>query len=553
MKKQFISLLLILTLTLSAVGGLAETAAAQAGIVLSDYFTKRDLSGEWDAASAVALPPEDGAVTITEPGTYVLTGSLNGSVTVSAGDEDKVQLVLNNVNITAADGACILVENADKTFITLAAGSVNTLTAENFAADSEIDAAIFARDDVTLNGSGALTVVSAGHGIVGKDDLKITGGSYHITAAGRGIDANDSVRIYDGDITIASEKDAIRAKHDEEEKGYLLIAGGSFDLTVGGGAANAVTKYDDFGASRGGSASENTVSAKGLKASGGVIILDGSFALNTADDALHSGGDLTLYGGTFTISAGDDGLHADSALTIYDGSVTITGSYEGIEAQNIAIAGGNIAVTASDDGLNAAGGNDQSGFGWYDAFASDGVSSIVITGGSLYVNAQGDGIDSNGDLYVTGGSVLVSGPTGSGNGALDYNGAAAISGGTVIAAGSAGMAQNFSSESTQPSALVNLNGAAGSTITVYDAGGSALFSGTVEKGFNTVVISSPLLTVGETYTVSSGSSSVQVTLTGVITGGGMGWGNQPGGGWNNNQPGGGRNNDSRQQGGGRRR
>ena len=153
--------------------------------------------------------------------------------------------------------------------------------------------------------------------------------------------------------------------------------------------------------------------------------------------------------------------------------------------------------------------NDGSGWGRNDMFSSDG-SLILISGGTLYVSAQGDGIDSNGDLTVTGGVIVVSGPTGSGNGALDKNGTATITGGTVIAAGSSGMAETFGNASTQPSSLVYLSGQAGE-IRVTDQSGNVILSGTVEKSFQTVVVSSPDLVAGQTYTLSCGSASTTFT------------------------------------------
>lgn len=546
--KKLLTILLIagLIFTTCTVFAATDVSAEAVEIDLSEYFSSRDLSGAWDAsaAQAIDLSVQSSDVNITAAGVYVLSGSLQGSVTVIAGDNDKVQLVLNGVDIAASGTAALYVENADKVFVTLAEGSQNTLTVSSFDESNSIDGAIFAKDDITLNGSGSLTIVSANHGIVGKDDLKITGGVYNITAEGRGIDANDSVRIYDGSFTIVSVKDAIRAKNDEDsEKGYVLIAGGDFDLIVNGGAANGEAHTEDMmWGFRGGRNAQtavetDTASAKGVKASSAVILLGGNLTVDASDDALHTDGDLTVYGGTLSLKSGDDGMHADNALTINGGNITIAQSYEGLEASQIQINGGDIRVNASDDGVNSSGGKDQSGYWRNDMFASDG-SSITINGGTLYVNASGDGIDSNGDLAVNGGFIVVSGPTNSGNGALDYNGSAVITGGTVIAAGAAGMAENFGSSSTQVAAMVNLSGSAGD-ITVSDSNGNALFSGTVEKNYQCVVISSPDLQIGQTYTVTGGSASTHVTPSSVVNGG-SGFGGFGGGrgGWDNRQQGG---------------
>ena len=213
MKKRML-ILMICALALSV----CLTGSAEGGIDLSDYFSNRDLSGTWSDAQTIDLNGQT-AIQITQEGVYLLSGTMNGTITVSADDKAKVQLVLNGVSITAETGAAIYVEQADKVFITLAEGTDNFLTSTSFDENTKIDGAIFSKEDLTLNGSGALTIVSADHGIVGKDDLKITGGTYTITAEGRGLDANDSVRIYDGSFAIVSGKDAIRAKNEEENKG----------------------------------------------------------------------------------------------------------------------------------------------------------------------------------------------------------------------------------------------------------------------------------------------------------------------------------------------
>ena len=543
MKKTILTTALALAFTLCSLLGSYSVPDARAETAwdISDYFTDRDLSGDWEDRDPQYITLNGESVTIAGEGVYVLSGEIaDGSVTVNAGDSDKVQLVLSGVSITSSDSAAILVENADKVFITLAEGTENTLKSEGFTGD-DVDAVVFSRDDLTFNGEGSLTVTSpAGHGIVGKDDLKFASGAYTITAESRGIDANDSVRFAGGSYNISSGKDAIRAKHSSDaDKGYVIIFDGSFALTSGGGAASGQQHTDSWGRDRQASASESdSVSRKGVKASGDLTVLGGSFTIDSADDAFHTDADLTVSGGSMTIASGDDGFHADDALTISGGDIAVTRSYEGIEGTAITISGGNISVTASDDGLNAAGGSDGSGFGFNDMFASDGVSSITISGGTLHVNGSGDGIDSNGDLTVSGGAVVVSGPLNGGNGALDYAGTGSITGGTLIAASSVGMAQNFGNGSTQVSAMVDLSGQGGE-ITVTDSDGKAILSGTVDKSFGCVVVSSPDMAVGQTYTVTCGGGSATVEITGIITGGsGMGMGGFGMGGFGGRQQGG---------------
>ena len=351
----------------------------------SAYIT---LSSDSSTTTSPAVAISGNTVTIQGEGVYILSGSLtDGMIIVDAPDTDKVQLVLNGVTITSATSAAIYVREADKVFITAAAGTDNTLSngGEYVAIDeNQIDAVIFSKSDLTLNGAGTLTLqAGAGHGIVSKDDLVCAGGTYQITAAGHGLSGKDSVRIASGTYTITAGKDGIHAENaDDTSLGFLYIRGGSFAITAegdglsaeayllvedgdftmqtGGGSSNGKQTGDEnqrFAGFRGeipDASQEETTSTKGIKSAQAVIIQQGTFAIDSADDALHSNGDLTLNGGTFTLATGDDGIHADGAVLISNGNLTISESYEGIEGLTIDITGGSITLVSSDDGLNAA-------------------------------------------------------------------------------------------------------------------------------------------------------------------------------------------------------
>lgn len=213
---------------------------------------------------------------------------------------------------------------------------------------------------------------------------------------------------------------------------------------------------------------------------------------------------------------------ADETLTVTAGSINITESYEGLEALELNIAGGDISLVA-DDGLNAAGGVDSSGIeGGRDAmvpggrggmgqgtsFSSNG--SITISGGNLYVNASGDGIDSNGTLTITGGYTVVVGPTQGDTSTLDYDVSATIAGGTFIGTGASGMAQSFSDAEQGVVAVSAGSQEAGTTVTLSDQDGNALLSCTPELSFDVVILSSPDLVSGETYTLAVGSATADV-------------------------------------------
>lgn len=516
---------------------------------------KIELSGASASSTSDAVEISESAITITDQGTYIVSGTLNdGIIIVKADDTDKVQLVLNNAEITSSTSAAIYILSADKVFITTASKTNNTLSngGEYIAIDdNNIDAVIFSKSDLTLNGTGSLVIkAAAGHGIVSKDDLVFTSGTYDIDALSHGLSGKDSVRIANGNYTINSGKDGIHAENaDDTSLGFLYISGGSFKITAqgdgmsaaaymqlddgeyviesGGGAANGKIKSDtdSFGMGHFSSAindyssTQDDTSVKSIKASTNLIINSGTFNMDSADDALHSNGNLSIAGGSFEIVCADDAIHADSAVSISAGNINIAQSYEGIEGLSIDITGGEISLIASDDGLNAAGGNDSSGFGGRggDMFAATEGAYINISGGILHINASGDGIDSNGNLTVTGGETYVSGPTNSANGALDYNGEATITGGIFVAAGASGMAQNFGSSSTQGVIMVTVNsGSAESTISLSDSSGAKLISWQSDKEYSSVIVSCPGIIKGATYTLTAGSYSTQITMDSIV-------------------------------------
>lgn len=549
-----------------------------------NMFTDRDQTDTFDETNTTSITLtgdsatitgaggiySDGVVTINRGGTYLVSGTLTqGQLVVDVESTQHVQLVLDGVSIHHSTHAPLYVRRAEKVVVTLVGD--NTLTGgDTFTQTDEnnVDGVLYSQDDLTINGTGSLTIPSsAGHGIVTKDDLVVMGGTYTITATKQGLSANDSIRISNGTFHLDTGGDCIHAENQENTTlGFVYIEAGTFHLTSDGDAISASSALQICGGSitcvtGGGSANsssssgsgwwgdwgntstESDVSAKGLKAQTSLIIEGGTFQLDTADDAIHANDSLYVRGGTFTLSSGDDGLHADSAVNLYDGSLTISKSYEGIEAKQITIYGGTHRVVASDDGLNAGGGADGSalgrpGAGGFEEAESD--TFLRILGGTLVVNATGDGLDSNGALYVTGGETYVSGPTNSGNGALDYAGEATITGGILFAAGSTGMAQNFGTTSTQGSCLVSTGTiSANTTMTVSDEDGNILATFTPEKQFGCVVISLPEMEVGATLTLTVGTTSTTITLTSLIMGSGSGAPGGPGGG-GPTRPGGGR-------------
>ena len=594
--KRFLSILLILTLTLSLLAGCGKdsiTDGTNNGNATtptdntkpadvdfsktdSDMFTERDNKTDFDDSKAVTIHLNGTSatsssnsvnisgsrVTITEEATYVISGELtDGMLIVNAPDTAKLQIVLNGANITSKTSAALYILEADKVFVTLAEGTNNALAnGGSFTAidDNNIDGALFSKQDLTLNGTGSLTITSpAGHGIVCKDDLVVTGGTYTIHSASHAVDANDSVRIANAKFTIDAGKDAIHCENTEDaEKGfiyissgtiqaeaegdgiaasaYLQIEDGTFDLLIGGGSKNGSQassgNYGGFmGGGHGGmrpggnqntTTTEDSVRMKGLKAANSILISGGTFKIDSADDSIHSDVSVTINGGTFTIASGDDALHAEDTLTVTAGKIDITESYEGLEALHIDVRGGDIKLKASDNGLNAAGGTDQSGTeggrdgmfgggmgGRPGGMSSNSNGSIKISGGNLYINSSGDGLDANGTLEISGGYTAVVGPTQGDTATLDYDKSGIITGGTFIGTGAAGMAQTFSDSEQGVIAVSVGNQSAGTKIVLKDKSGNVIIEHSPELNFAVVILSSPDVKKGESYSILIGSES----------------------------------------------
>lgn len=478
-------------------------AVSAAAITEDTHYDDDDLA--WDAAGEVPVTLADGAstaagdgvtvdgntVTITAAGTYRLSGSLSdGQVAVAAGEEDVVRVILDGVDLASSTGSPFVITSANEVLLFLAQGGTNTLTdAAAYAdtGDEAPNAALYSKEDLTIAGTGALTVKgNAADGIVSKDGLVLAAGN----------------------VTVDAVDDGIKGKD------YLVLAGGRYAVTAG----------DD-----------------GVKAT---------------NDEEEDRGWATIYGGELTVAAGDDGVKAETQLTVQAGTVTVAESVEGLEAQHITINGGTVDITASDDGVNAAGaagGTDTAGAegagneaeppqmpegAMPEGAVPDGSRpempeggmppagempaggmgpggsmeagdfSVTVTGGQLTINADGDGLDSNGDATITGGTVVVHGPTSNGDGALDVNGTLTVDGGTVIAAGSAGMAQAPSDASAQSGVQITLEEAvaAGTLIQVADAAGTVVASFAPAKEAASVIYSAAGITAGDTYTVYTGGT-----------------------------------------------
>ncbi len=510
----------------------------------SDMFTDRDQDSAYDESSSTGIILSDDSieingnganvagttVTITEEGTYVISGEIyDGQIIVDADDTEKIQIVLNGCSITNDDSSCILIRSADKVFITLAEETENFLsdTGIEYSQETEdytVDGVIFSKEDLVLNGNGSLKITAGyDNAIVGKDDLKVTGGNYEIYSSGKGITANDSIRINNGSFIISSDDDALHTSNSTDKgKGYIYISGGQY-----------------------------------------------------------------------TISSGDDGIHAETCLVIADGNIDILESYEGFEGSTIDIEGGNININSSDDGMNASLNtsyesdeknirNETTDSTIPDrddtkrdvmepdmsvisnnsmAAPSDSIENMAsyndtldnmipemnnprnnmevnetggemmdvqsdayirISSGNIFINSDGDSIDSNGYIYIDDGTLTVEGPVSEGNASLDYGIAADINGGTVILTGSTGMAEAFSETSTQYSIMYNFENiiSGGTEVTLADENGNIIMQYTPSKNYQSVIFSNPDIENGS-YTISAGNFTAQIDVENTITSNGL--------------------------------
>lgn len=494
----------------------------------SASITEITLSGNSIVVNGDGATVNGSVVTVTNAGTYRITGSLSdGQVIVNSEDSGKVQLLFNGINVSCSNNAPIYVEQSAKTIIVLEDETENTISDSQTYSSTEEDAnaALFSKDNLSITGGGTLTVNgNYNDGITSKDGLIINSGTLIVNAVDDGIRGKDYLIINYANLTINAAGDGLKSDNDSDTtKGFITITDLDAIIIAAGDAIQAETNIliseGEFILASGGGNNANLASdasAKGIKAGSNIVITDGVFDIDSADDALHSNNSLLINGGTFDIASGDDGIHSDSVLEINGGDITITKSYEGIESADITINDGNINLKSSDDGLNVAGGTDGSGFGGGGGGHSAGNYHLYINGATIIVNASGDGIDVNGSFDMTDGTVIVNGPTSNGNGALDYDGSFKITGGFLIAVGSSGMSQAPSSSSTQYSVSAKYSTQqAGQMIHLQKNDGSSIFSFIPEKSYQSIVFSSPELVKGETYSIYLGGSSTGTSIGGL--------------------------------------
>ena len=373
-------------------------------------------------------------VIIYKPGSYTVSGSLSsGSIYITDDSDEEVELILNGVSITQSGNntlAPIYSANKSKLKIKKYKGTTSTITDNRIAIaeDADDSAAIFSNKKLSIVGAGVLNVIgNLKNGVASDTKISAKNGTLSIKASNTSMKAHKSIVL--GDAT--------------DEGTFVIESSNNDGINVEKKDGDTFEEGDVQGVQFKKGTYTITSKDKGVKSGYDVEIVDGTLSINsTGDDGINAENDVYIKGGTTTISAGDDAIHADNKLSISGGTNTVTQSYEGFEALDLEISGGTNSVKASDDGLNAGGGSDSSspenpwgprGGG----SAADSSAVMTISGGNNYIQSTGDGVDSNGNLYVTGGITVVN-QSGNGNGPLDYGerGEFKQSGGTLVAYGS---------------------------------------------------------------------------------------------------------------------
>ena len=397
---------------------------------VTDYDLSFDESvsdSSYDIESSTFIELNNKNAKITKGGTYILEGTLeNASIIVDAKKDADVWLVLNNVNISSSQLPGIYIKSGNNVKITLADGSTNSFSDSSSETNdsNDTDALIYSETDLIINGNGELNLNSDyKHGIVSKDDLIITGGTFNIETKGQGLRGKDRLKISGGNFNLVTHKDSLKSDNYEDEyKGYVYICGGSFDITSYADAiyGHSLVRIDDGSFKLKTIKSETADSFKAIKSKNEIVISDGKFEIESEDDAIHSDKDITINGGKLKIRSKDDGIHSNAKVEINDGNITVE-AHEGIESTFVLINGGDIDITASDDGVNAG----QKVKDYEPTFEMNDGNLTIETG-----YGDSDGIDSNGYIYINGGTIDITGQS-----PFDYILGAEFNGGTIIVNG----------------------------------------------------------------------------------------------------------------------
>ena len=442
-------------------------------------------------------------IDIKNAGKYVVSGTLSdGSIVVDAYDSSKVFIRLAGVSVYCSNDAAFRVNQADKVFLTLAEGTDNTFESGSEYSESAISdntgGTFFSHDDLTVNGNGSLTITAAyKHGIDCNDKLVIAGGNITINAPQDGIHANDGVNIINATLTINAADDGINGGES------VLVAGGTINILGCYEGIEAVT----------------------------VEIRDGELSIECTDDGINANGGSGGFGGM----PGGMGGNFRGGMQSNPNTDFEPGAEPPEDFKQKWLGQGEFPQPPEDGGAQSqpdvkmpstnTAGESESGSDNENENAEE--TWIHISGGNITIlNSSGrdsDGLDSNGDIIITGGNILISLTGSGGNNAIDYGsesgGVCEISGGSVIACASSSMAEGFSQTSAQGSILYMFDEEvqSGTPVTVSDSDGNIILSWEVPCSYSAVTISHPSMTVGNDYTIAVGESSETITLDSIST------------------------------------
>jgi len=391
-----------------------------------------------------------------------------------------------------------------------------TLNTDGDAIKSDNDNNINTNLGIIVIDSGMYNITSGGDGIYAYQKVIINNGEFNIISGGgsnktistdfsaKGIKANDSVIINNGIIDINSADDAINCNN------AILIKNQSITISAADEAIKANKNLTIVDA--------NLIinkSYQGLKSQ--IIFLNGkNIKITSTNDAINANESITINDGIFNINTtgNGDAIHAESYININSGNITISQSYEAIESALININGGEINITATNDGLNASKGLQIGG-----TEANDG-SQITINGGKIIISVtNGDCLDSNGNVDINGGTIIVHGPQNQPELGADINGTFKINGGFVAVAEISNQMREVPSTNSAQNCLVFTSSTvfnAGTLFHIEDSNGNNILTFKPLRRYSGITFSSNALSTGQTYKIYYGGSTSGIENSGGI-------------------------------------
>ncbi len=471
------------------------TTSSSPIVKVTNTGTRILLSGTANYANANYVKPKaiksDGMLTVN-----------NGEFTISTNQQDGVGLdsdsilTVNNGNLTVtASGNASKGINAEGTLninggtITVNTSGATVLETSGSGYDPSYCSAIKSSYHINLNG-GNIIITGSGtgnKGISADGNISVQNTTINITGTGAGATFKDASNTTDSYFCTALKAD----KDINIQTGNITI-------------------------------NETGAASKGISAAGTLTV--GSTANSSVINIVTSGGGILLS------SSGKDadysiakGMKGTTAFVINNGDITIqsngstgnAGGGEALESFALTLSGGTINLNAFDDCISVTnGGETMSG--------SDG-SSLIINAGYILANSSvGDAIDSNGTISMTGGTVIVHGPTSSPEEGIDFNGSAKITGGFIMASGSnSNMNQALSTTSTQCNFYILSSSqiASGTLFNIQDASGNSIVTFKPARAYYSIIFSSSSLVKGSTYKIYTGGTCTGTLKDGIYTGG----------------------------------